>query len=75
VSTTEPGSENVPPSETAIPSQAAQAPPDGTTEGDEPEVERAETLRLPMRQWVLLWAVPVVVAIAVLVIVIAITNP
>jgi hypothetical protein len=44
-------------------------------EGHEPQVERAETLHLPLRNWVFLWAVPVVVVVVVLVVLITITNP
>ncbi|MGA2528782.1 MAG: hypothetical protein ABSG36_06415 [Acidimicrobiales bacterium] len=75
MTTAEPGPDEIPAEETGTPDPPTQAPPDPPEEGDEPEVERAETLHLPARQWVFLWAVPIVVAIAILVIVIAITNP
>jgi len=73
VSTPEPPA----PEEPVLPTGAepAPAPPTVREEGDEPAVERAETMRLPLRNWVFLWAVPVVVVVVVLVIVIALTNP
>jgi hypothetical protein len=53
-----------------------EAPPaTAPEEGDEPAVEKAETLRLPLGTWVRLWGVPLLVVIVVLVIVIALTNP
>jgi hypothetical protein len=73
VSTPEPPAPGKPAAPTgAKPAQAALTVRE---EGDEPAVEKAETLRLPLRNWVFLWAVPVVVVIVVLVIVIALTNP
>jgi hypothetical protein len=48
---------------------------DRPEEGDEAQMERAETLHLPLKSWVVLWAVPLAVVLIVLVILIAVTNP
>lgn len=39
-----------------------------TTQGDEPAVERAESLRLPANRWALLWGLPIVAAIVIFVV-------
>jgi len=38
------------------------------TEGDEPGVERAESLHMPARRWALLWGLPIAGAIVVFVV-------
>lgn len=50
-------------------------PHDLPEEGDEAQMERAETLHLPLKSWFVLWAVPVAVVLIVLVVLIAVTNP
>ena len=75
MSTVDPEPEHASTAQNPAPPPSGETGADLPEEGDEPQVERAETISLPLKSWVVLWAVPIVVVVVVLVIVIAITNP